>query len=108
MARGVSLLPRRGGCDRGGCGIPYKSFNTRDWDAFNGRSLDFVRDTIFGGNEEAYRAAEGVSATACALAGPVAEGTQAGPRRCGADSPSAAPCSRLRAQEDKASLVLRT
>ena len=54
----------------------HRSFNAQDWDDLNSRSFNFVRDTIFGGNDDAYRATENVLVTACALAGPVTRGTQ--------------------------------
>lgn len=52
----------------------HRSFNARDWDDLNSRSFNFVRDTVFGGNDDAYRATENVLVTACALAGPVTRG----------------------------------
>nr|WP_242622143.1 T7SS effector LXG polymorphic toxin [Olsenella sp. Marseille-P4559] len=55
----------------------YKSFNARDWDELGTRSFNFVRDTVFNGDEGSYRTVEGVLVTACSLAGPAARGSQA-------------------------------
>ena len=55
----------------------YKSFNANDWSDLNTKSFNFVRDTVFGGNEEAYRNVENGLVVACSLAAPVAEGTSA-------------------------------
>lgn len=51
----------------------YKDFSVRDWGDLSTRSFNFVCDRVFGGNEGAYGATEGVLVAACALAGPAGE-----------------------------------
>jgi hypothetical protein len=55
----------------------YRGYAATSRDDLKGRSFNPVRDTIFGGNQEAYDTAENYTATACSVLGIVAPGVKA-------------------------------